>query len=63
MYYQLTAEAVSKLKVATGSNQSLLQFIDDDIVVAGLPVLVWDQVDASTLVLGHSEAARDVRTA
>ena len=31
------AEALSKLKVETGSNQSLLQFVDDGIVVAGLP--------------------------
>ena len=45
-------EALSKLKVETGSNQSLLQFVDDGIVVAGLPVLVSDQVDANTLFWG-----------
>ena len=57
------AEALSKLKVASGSNQSLLQFVDDGIVVRGLPVLVSDQVDAYTRVLGYPEAARDVRAA
>ncbi len=46
------AEALSKLKVASGSNQSLLQFVEDGITVAGLPVLVSDQVDASTLFWG-----------
>jgi hypothetical protein len=39
------AEALSKLKVETGYNQSLLQFVEDGITVAGLPVLVSDQVD------------------
>ena len=42
------AEALSKLKVQSGCNQSLLQFVEDGIVVAGLPVLVSDQVDANT---------------
>ena len=46
------AEALSKLKVETGSNQSLLQFVDDGIVVAGLPVLVSDQVDEDTVFWG-----------
>lgn len=47
-----TAEAVSKLKVASGSNQSLLQFVEDGLVVAGLPVVISDQVDASTKFWG-----------
>jgi hypothetical protein len=47
-----TAESLSKLKVQSGSNQSLLQFVEDGIVVAGLPVLVSDQVDADTLFWG-----------
>lgn len=47
-----TAETLSKLKVQTGSNQSLLQFVDDGIVVAGLPVLVSDQVDDDTVAWG-----------
>jgi HK97 family phage major capsid protein len=50
------AEALSKLKVETGSNQSLLQFVDDGILVAGLPVLVSDQVDANTLFWGIPSA-------
>jgi HK97 family phage major capsid protein len=50
------AEALSKLKVETGSNQSLLQFVDDGIVVAGLPVLVSDQVDEDTLFWGVPSA-------
>ncbi len=44
-----TAKAISKLKVATGSNRSLLQFVEDGIVVAGQPVVVSDQVDAETV--------------
>lgn len=51
-----TAEAISKLKVATGSNQSLLQFVEDGIVVAGLPVVVSDQVDAETVFWGIPKA-------
>lgn len=47
-----TAEALSKLKIATGSNQSLIQFVEDGITVAGLPVLVSDQVDAATKFWG-----------
>ena len=49
-------EVISKLKVATGSNLSLLQFVEDGIVVAGLPVLVSDQVDAATLFWGIPKA-------
>ena len=47
-----TAEALSKLKVQDGSNQTLIQFVEDGITVAGLPVLVSDQVDAATLFWG-----------
>ncbi|MFC6009580.1 phage major capsid protein [Nocardia lasii] len=50
-----TAEAISKLKVATGSNQSLLQFVEDGIVVAGLPVIVSNQIDAATKFWGIPE--------
>jgi HK97 family phage major capsid protein len=39
------AEALSKLKSARGSNQSLIQFVEDGITVAGLPVIVSDHVD------------------
>jgi HK97 family phage major capsid protein len=52
------AEALSKLKVASGSNQSLIQFVEDGITVAGLPVIVSDQVDACHQVLGHPPGAR-----
>jgi len=44
-------------------HRSLLQFVDDGIVVAGLPVLVSDQVDEDTVFWGIPEAARDVRAA
>lgn len=45
-----TAEALSKLKVASGSNQSLLQFQEDgSILVAGVPLLISNLVDANTL--------------
>lgn len=50
------AEALSKLKVASGSNQSLIQFVEDCITVAGLPVIVSDQVDAATLFWGIPQA-------
>lgn len=51
-----TAEAVSKLKVQTGSNQNLVQFVEDGLVVAGLPAVVSDQVDAETLFWGIPQA-------
>lgn len=47
-----TAETLSKLKIATGSNQSLLQFVEDGITVAGLPVLTSPKVDADTVAWG-----------
>lgn len=47
-----TAKALTKLKVATGSNQSLLQFVEDGITVVGLPVLTSTQVDAGTVAWG-----------
>ena len=46
------AETLSKIKVATGSNQPLLQFVEDGITVAGLPVLTSVDVDATTLAWG-----------
>ncbi|VBA57610.1 hypothetical protein LAUMK191_04100 [Mycobacterium attenuatum] len=47
-----TAETLSKLKTASGSNQSLLQFVEDGITVAGLPVLTSTHVDAGTVAWG-----------
>lgn len=46
------AELLSKLKIASGSNQSLIQFVEDGITVAGLPVVVSDQVDGATKAWG-----------
>ena len=47
-----TAEALSKLKTASGSNQPLLEFVEDGIAVAGLPVLTSTHVDAGTVAWG-----------
>ncbi|VEG58144.1 phage capsid protein [Mycolicibacterium aurum] len=47
-----TAEALSKLKVGSGSNQSLIQFVEDGLTIAGLPVVRSNQVDAATLFWG-----------
>jgi HK97 family phage major capsid protein len=46
------AEALSNLKVASGSNQPLLQFVEDGITIAGLPVITTTDVDANTLSFG-----------
>lgn len=51
-----TAEAVSLLKETSGSNRNLIEFVEDGLRVAGLPVLVSDQVDAATLFWGVPEA-------
>lgn len=51
-----TAKAVSKLKVASGSNQNLVPFVEDGLVIEGLPVLVSDQVDADTKFWGIPKA-------
>jgi HK97 family phage major capsid protein len=47
-----TAETLSKLKVASGSNQSLIQFVEDGITVAGLPVLTSTHCDPATAAWG-----------
>lgn len=52
----VVAEALSKLKTASGSNQPLLEFVEDGITVAGLPVLVSDQVDSTTVAWGVPQA-------
>ena len=51
-----TAEALSKIKLQTGSNQTLLQFVEDGLVVAGLPVFVSPNVDVLTLAWGIPKA-------
>jgi HK97 family phage major capsid protein len=47
-----TAETLSKLKTQSGSNQPLLEFVEDGITVAGLPVLTSTDVDAATFAWG-----------
>lgn len=48
-----TAEVLSKLKtLPSGSNQPLLQFVEDGITIAGLPVLTSTHVDAATTAWG-----------
>lgn len=46
------AEALSNLKVQSGSNQPLLQFAEDGIEIAGLPVITSTHVDSTTLAWG-----------
>ncbi|SKY31273.1 phage capsid protein [Mycobacteroides abscessus subsp. bolletii] len=48
-----TAETLTKLKkLSSGSNEALLQFVEDGIVIAGLPVHISPNVDASTVAWG-----------
>jgi hypothetical protein len=44
------AEAVSKLKVASGSNQNLVQFVNNWMLIAGVPVLISDQARINSRV-------------
>lgn len=46
------AEVLSLLKRASGSNESLIEFVADGIAVAGLPVLTSVDVDANTIAWG-----------
>lgn len=47
------AEALSNLKkLSSGSNEALLSFVEDGIVIAGLPVLTSTHVDSGTLAWG-----------
>jgi HK97 family phage major capsid protein len=51
------ANAILKLKKATGSSESLLSYTDaGDLVIAGLPVITSTQVDNATLFWGISKA-------
>lgn len=51
------ANAILKIKKATGSTESLLSYNDaGDLVIAGLPVITSAQVDAATLFWGISKA-------
>lgn len=46
------AEELSLLKRATGSNEPLIEFVEDGITIAGLPVLTSTHVDAGTVAWG-----------
>lgn len=46
------AEALSNLKQASGSNVPLLQFVQDGIEIAGLPVITSTHVDIDTICWG-----------
>ena len=46
------AEALSKVKITESSNQNLLQFVQDGITIAGLPVLTSTYVDSGTFAWG-----------
>jgi len=50
------AKQLSKIKVQTGSQQTLLQRVEDGLVVSGLPVFVSPKVDALTLAWGIPKA-------
>lgn len=47
-----TAETLSKLKKATGSNEPLLELVADGFRLAGIPVLTNAAVDADTVAWG-----------
>lgn len=46
------AETLSKLKKATGSNESLIELVQDGLTIAGRPVLLSTNVDAGTIAWG-----------
>ncbi len=52
LMHPTTAEALSKLKVESGSNLPLLEFVEDGITVAGLPVITSTHVDENTVAWG-----------
>lgn len=47
-----TARTVSKLKETSTSNKGLLDFVDDGMRIAGVPVIVSEHVDAGTFFWG-----------
>ncbi|WP_235663994.1 phage major capsid protein [Mycolicibacter terrae] len=47
-----TAEQLSLLKRQTGSNEPLIEFVEDGITVAGLPVITSTHVDEDTVAWG-----------
>lgn len=51
-----TAEQLSLLKRQTGSNEPLIEFVEDGITVAGLPVITSTHIDAETIAWGVDKA-------
>lgn len=50
------ANQLSKLKKATGSNESLLQLVEDGMTIAGRPVILSTLTDPDTIAWGVSKA-------
>jgi HK97 family phage major capsid protein len=48
----VVAKAISNLKDQTGSNRNLVEFVEDGLRIAGLPVLVSNQIDGATKFWG-----------
>jgi hypothetical protein len=48
------AEALSKIKVATSDNRTLLSYDNRGLTIAGLPVVISRHVDATTKAWGVS---------
>ena len=46
------AQTLSQLKIGSSYNQSLLQFVDDGVQIAGIPVITSTHVDNSTVAWG-----------
>jgi HK97 family phage major capsid protein len=52
-----TAKLLTKLKTdSSSSNQSLLQFVEDGLTIAGVPVLTSTHVDAGTVAWGVDQS-------
>lgn len=47
-----TAQTLSLLKRQSGSNESLLEFVEDGMRIAGLPVITSTDVDSATFAFG-----------
>lgn len=46
------AQTLSQLKIGSSYNPSLLQFVDDGVQIAGIPVITSTHVDNSTVAWG-----------
>lgn len=57
------AEAISLLKkLSSGSNESLLQFVEDKVLIVGLPVITTTDVDSGTLAWGVDKSQQRLVT-